>query len=285
MNSDDDDDCGLGRWIKAHCPFTQACKRCPHPCLRCGTHLRRQPKDARDQRWTPTKKVLGPNLPHQVSLGMPPVLDQKTIGACAVNACANTLNFLRAQRGHVDCRVSRMFLYYNVRRHVMKVTDLEEDTGCNLRDACKATAKFGACDEALWPYVKKKLHVEPPAHLYHHAKRSPQCKYMRVPQTLPHIVSCLLHGNPIVAGITIFSNIHDVKNDGRLDMPREGDGVLGGHGVIVCGYDMNARRFRLQNCWGSSWGDRGFFTVPFDFILSNDTCWDLWTFVLREASE
>jgi C1A family cysteine protease len=67
-------------------------------------------------------------------------------------------------------------------------------------------------------------------------------------------------------------------------MPGEGDTPLGGHAVIICGYDMHTRRFRLQNCWGASWGDHGFFTVPFEYIMCRTLCWDLWTFVLAAES-
>ena len=207
---------------------------------------------------------------------LPPVMDQEGILACAVNACANALTYCMARSGVPDYRASRMFVYYNTRRYVMRLADMAADTGSNLRDACKAVSKFGACEESVWPYARRLLHARPPAHLYHAARRVPMCKYRSVPHTLPHMVSCLLHGHPILLGMSMFSNIAEVQADGVLGMPRAQDTLLGGHGVLVCGYNMTTRRFLVQNCWGASWGNKGFFEVPFEYMLDKSKAWDLW---------
>lgn len=213
---------------------------------------------------------------------LPLVLDQGAIAACAVNACANALSYCMARQGRPNFRASRMFLYYNVRRHVMKSTDLTQDTGCTLRDACKAAVKFGACDETLWPYSRRLLGVKPPDHLYATAKRANACCYQAVPHSLDHMVSCLAQGYPIMMGMTLFGNIRHVRNKGSLDLPGPGDAPLGCHAVLVCGYDLNTRKFRVQNCWGAKWGDHGFFDVGFEYLLDSSLCWDLW--VLKQKS-
>ena len=38
-----------------------------------------------------------------------------------------------------------------------------------------------------------------------------------------------------------------------------------GHCVLGVGYDDTVRLFTCQNSWGDTWGDKGFFTLPYDY--------------------
>jgi C1A family cysteine protease len=60
-------------------------------------------------------------------------------------------------------------------------------------------------------------------------------------------------------------------------MPGPNEQVLGGHAVICCGYDDVAKRFRVANSWGTGWGQKGFFTIPYDYFLNSDLASDFWT--------
>lgn len=207
----------------------------------------------------------------------PAPLDQNGIGACAVNACAVALAFGMQQAGIVDFRPSRLFMYYNTRRYVALSDNVGVDSGCTLRDACKAVARFGACDESLWPYTKRLLGREPPRHLYRAARRLPHVSYSRVPQTLGSLVACLLHRHPVLMGMSVFGSMWDAYRGGTMGMPRADEQAMGAHAVVVSGFDLQAGRFRVQNCWGAGWGDRGTFELPMAFVLSPRFCWDLWT--------
>lgn len=246
----------------------QVCKKC------CGCLLR-QPDDDRDRVWGWRDE---PGRPTTFQLpDLPPALDQGSIAACAVNACANALGVCMAKRGVPGFRASRLFLYYNTRVHVMKLRNAALDSGCNLRDVCKAACRFGVCDERLWPYERSKLKERPHQHLYNAAARcSPPFQYQSVPQSLPAIMSCVLAGFPVLMGISLFGNVHGVAHTGELDMPQLGDRERGRHAVLLCGYNLERRRFRMQNCWGPGWGDKGFFIVPFEYVLNPSLCWDLW---------
>ena len=49
-------------------------------------------------------------------------------------------------------------------------------------------------------------------------------------------------------------------------MPTKNEKVLGGHAVMLCGYDDKTEMFIVRNSWGSEWGDKGYFYMPYDFI-------------------
>lgn len=54
-----------------------------------------------------------------------------------------------------------------------------------------------------------------------------------------------------------------------------GDRVAGGHSLVCCGYDDEAKMFILQNHWGTKWGLKGFFLCPYDVWKKqcNIFCW------------
>ena len=60
-------------------------------------------------------------------------------------------------------------------------------------------------------------------------------------------------------------------------MPLSGEPVLGGHAVCAVGYDMTRRWFLCRNSWGTKWGMRGYFTIPFAYLTDSDLSADFWT--------
>ena len=258
------------------CLGASLCQR----CVACYTCIKRDPSRPPPVKGWATPPV---NVPSSFLLALPSAPDQKNISACAVNACATALQFCLAQAGHGEGSPSRMFLYYNTRRYIQRRASMTEDAGCTLHDVCKAASLFGACDERLWSYEKKLMAVQPPMHLYAAARRAPFCTYHAVPQTLDAMVACLLHNGPIMMGMSVYSSLDTISKDGCLSMPGPRDRQLGAHAVLVCGYNLGAKRFTVQNCWGAAWANKGYFEVPFEFALNAKYCWDLWVLVLPPA--
>jgi hypothetical protein len=64
---------------------------------------------------------------------------------------------------------------------------------------------------------------------------------------------------------------------GRVPMPAHGESQVGGHAVLAVGYDEDARRFLVRNSWGTGWGQAGYFTMPYAYLLNSDLADDLWT--------
>jgi C1A family cysteine protease len=62
-----------------------------------------------------------------------------------------------------------------------------------------------------------------------------------------------------------------------VQMPRPGERSLGGHAVLAVGYDDAERRFIVRNSWGIGWGQKGYFTIPYEYIANRNLADDLWT--------
>jgi C1A family cysteine protease len=52
---------------------------------------------------------------------------------------------------------------------------------------------------------------------------------------------------------------------------------LGGHAVMAVGYDDENQWLIVMNSWGASWGDKGFFYLPYEYITNNNLSDDFWT--------
>ena len=59
--------------------------------------------------------------------------------------------------------------------------------------------------------------------------------------------------------------------------------VLGGHAVSIVGYDdtmpvdgRSPGRFIVRNSWGTSWGDNGYFYMPYDVLKTPGMASDFW---------
>jgi C1A family cysteine protease len=53
--------------------------------------------------------------------------------------------------------------------------------------------------------------------------------------------------------------------------------LLGGHAILLVGFDDKTMVFKFQNSWSSSWGDRGNGYLPYNYVLSSSLTYDLCT--------
>jgi len=60
-------------------------------------------------------------------------------------------------------------------------------------------------------------------------------------------------------------------------MPSSGEQAVGGHAVLAVGYDDSQNWFIVRNSWGTSWGMKGYFTLPYSYLLNANLADDFWT--------
>ncbi len=53
---------------------------------------------------------------------------------------------------------------------------------------------------------------------------------------------------------------------GRDKAPRDPPGIDGWHAIPICGFDDTTKRFAFKNSWAPWWGDKGFGTIPYEYI-------------------
>ena len=230
-------------------------------------------------------------LPARVNLRRhcPRVYNQGQIGSCTANAIAAAIEFDRKKQKLKDFIASRLFIYYNERSMEHSVP---LDNGAQIRDGIKSVAKQGACPEKEWPYDDTPAdpttnlwptgatpRQKPARSCYTDAKKFRTVSYQRVDRTLSQMKGCLADGFPFVFGFTVYDSFEssEVANTGVLQMPGPKEGVVGGHAVLAVGYDDKDDCFIIRNSWGKSWGQRGYFTMPYSYLLSDNLSDDFWT--------
>src|SRR5215471_3993449 len=234
--------------------------------------------DARDHIYAAPIPLMGA-MPAKVDLrdSCPPVLNQGQLGSCTANSIANAHRFDQmAQNKGKSFAPSRLFIYYNER-------DIEgtvgEDSGAMIRDGIKSIAQLGVCDEKDWPYVITKFTNKPSASCYQDALEHQALSYQRVTQSLTQMKGCLASGYPFVFGFTVYESFESdaVAKSGDAPLPSDGEKVLGGHAVLAVGYDDSKLRFTVMNSWGTDWGKKGYFTLPYAYLTDANLADDFWT--------
>ena len=60
-------------------------------------------------------------------------------------------------------------------------------------------------------------------------------------------------------------------------MPTIKEALIGGHAVMAVGYDDTQCRFIVCNSWGPGWGIKGYFTIPYAYLIDSNLADDFWT--------
>ena len=220
------------------------------------------------------RKLVSPlaKLPSFVDLRpkMPAPYDQGTLGSCTANALCGVMQYdVPALQG------SRLFLYYNERK---LEHDIPDDAGASLSDGIAVLRKYGLCEEADWPYDITKFAVAPPKLCYAKALKRRAIDVSNIMNDVNAMKTSLVSGFPFVVGIKVYDTFEsdEVAKTGLVPMPTEHDKELGGHAVVCVGYDDSRQVWIMRNSWGEAWGDKGYFYLPYTYLLDSSLSSDLW---------
>jgi C1A family cysteine protease len=223
-------------------------------------------------------------LPTMVDLRphCPPVYDQGQLGSCTANSIGGAIQFEQIKQSISNFTPSRLFIYYNER--AMEGT-IDSDSGAQIRDGMKVVAKQGAPPETDWPYDIQKFTDKPPQLAYTDAAKHRVLSYQRVSRVLNQFKGCLASGFPFVFGFTVYDSFESaaVAHSGHASMPQPGEQAIGGHAVMAIGYDDSNQWFLVRNSWGDTWGMKGYFTLPYQYLMESNLSDDFWTVRLVEA--
>lgn len=228
--------------------------------------------DSRDYKYQIVPKVSGNRVDLRPYCST--IENQGQLGSCTGNAIAGAIEYL-IKRNNRSIDVSRLFIYYYER--LLEGT-VAYDSGAYIRDGIKATYTWGAPQESLWPYNISKFNIKPSAPAIAEAANRKVKLYERAAD-FNACINALDNGFPVTVGFYVYSSFQTqaVAKTGIMPYPNVGrESLLGGHAVLLVGYDKTTSQFIVRNSWGSGWGDKGYFYMPFQVIQNKNMSADFW---------
>lgn len=198
----------------------------------------------------------------------PELVEQGNMDSC-VPTCLSTIFYYNSfkQGNYLNFRISRLFLYYNARELYQEISD---DNGARIIDCIKILKKIGSPPEMAHPYNEKFIYKKPNNLSFKLAK---YCKLLGFKELQRNeIKKNLLLNYPVICGIKVYDNFNNEKTikTGKVLLPENNDEIIGGHSIIIVGYDDNKQKYTFINSWGKSWGNDGFGYIPYDYINNVD---------------
>ena len=149
-----------------------------------------------------------------------------------------------------------------------------------IRDGMRVLRKLGAPPESDWPYDIARFKDRPPQQAADDAANYRIAHYHRIHNAI-EIKQALTLNMPVVIGIAIFESFEsaDVARTGAVPIPNQDvEQYLGGHAVLVVGYDDATAHFTARNSWGLDFGMNGYFALPYGFFRPHlRLVSDMWT--------
>jgi C1A family cysteine protease len=93
-------------------------------------------------------------------------------------------------------------------------------------------------------------------------------------------------GLPIQFGIEVYTSFESqtAAAQGIILCPDPTtEQLLGGHALVLVGYNHPAQTLLFRNSWGTGWGQSGYATIPYAYITDPNLCSEL--YVLRRLQQ
>jgi predicted outer membrane repeat protein len=136
--------------------------------------------------------------------------------------------------------------------------------GSRAANALNLILDRGCCTLSLMPYVDLECESPPSQEAIDQAAGFKAPGWGAINQlNLADVKGYLASGNPVLAGIRIFAPFPDLQGPDATFSVAEGDS-LGGHALLVIGFDDDRQAFLVINSWGTGWGDGGYAWISYD---------------------
>jgi len=259
-------------------PSALQIKKVPKPITSTLGHkfaLRKSKPDPRDKKMGLAHVNLPPKIDLRETGWLPDVLDQGNLGSCVAHGASAALQFCLKKNKIKLFPPSRLYMYYTTRVYIEHISP-SDDAGCEIRDVCKAICNYHVCDEKYMPYDTSKYDVAPSGTAVGAARLHTRLQYCAVNLDLKSIKNTLVQNFPIIFGLQIYSSFEEEPaiSTGYVPIPnKEKDQLLGGHAMLLIGYNDEEQMFTIRNSWGMV-GQEGNFFIPYNYFMSEAS--DLW---------
>ncbi|GHF66003.1 C1A family cysteine protease [Deinococcus metalli] len=204
---------------------------------------------------------------------LPPVRDQGQRGTCmafAVTAVHEAQTLTSEAGVDLSLHLSEEVLYWGCRQGQPRGT-----SGASFQQAQAALTSIGQPADTFWPYDDQRdetaASYAPPSGALD-PQHCRQATLRSVAFSVDTVAELLAQGYPVAVGIRIGPAFIAALGGQIPDVP---DPVrLGGHAIVLVGYDEAARpgrrgEFIIRNSWGSSWGVQGHGFCSGEWLIAN----------------
>lgn len=195
--------------------------------------------------------------------------DQLNLGSCVSNGIGKALEVNLRINSNETYIPSRLFIYYNGR--IEGNDPIDQDTGLNIIDGVLSVENYSAPPETSWPYVVSQFAIKPTLDCYQLALKYKLYKFYAVQQNLSALKQTLSINLPIAFGISVYESFmcEAAAQTGIIPDPNtQTEQNVGGHCILLVGYDDSTNYFKFINSWSSSWGIDGFGYISYDYVTN-----------------
>ncbi|PGV81986.1 C1 family peptidase [Bacillus thuringiensis] len=150
------------------------------------------------------------------------------------------------------------------------------ERGTSIHAGLEVLYKTGVCEAEFWPYIGCNPCLDSDCDIGKPKDGADlnAAKYkIKAYAQLENIVSIkrsLMIEGPCIVGVRVYENwkTEEVERTGEIPMPPEGVDPkgIGGHALCVVGYNDDTRMFKIKNSWGIEWGEKGYGSLPYDYM-------------------
>ncbi len=234
-------------------------------------------------------------LPASLTLATPAVRDQGSIGSCTAFCGAETDEILYYYKNSLTWTqvLSPAFVYYCERVLILKQR-ITADNGAYMVDIPMALQKYGDCLETSYPYPstsKSTAYKTAPTSaaltegLNYRIGQLKTSFSVVATGDITAVKNALATSTPVMMGFNVYDNTSYTLFEGLNSATNctynpltssgtlvSGARLLGGHATPIIGYDDSQAggkgAFLVLNSWGTSWGNKGFFWMPYSVFKS-----------------
>lgn len=129
--------------------------------------------------------------------------------------------------------------------------DASDTLGTTFVSGLRTLTSTGAFSAVDWPQGQDKPNAGAKPVL-----RAKNWRRINV-QQISELIDALKAGHVVLAGISVTREFYAVGENGVVALSPNLES-LGGHGIVLVGFDSTSRQFTFANSWGTSWGASGF---------------------------
>lgn len=220
------------------------------------------------------------------------IKDQGELGACTAFSAVSVMEYLLSN--NID--LSELYFYYQERS---EDGDITKDSGSTISRSATVATTVGTCLESLDPYIIADFANSPSPNAVTDATTHKVKTKYKITTIDDILYSVGVLKAPVLIGIDVYESFEKIGSDGYVPIPKEGEQLLGGHALNICGYfykskgilnnivenieekivELLAQKkytglyFIIRNSWSENFGDKGYLYMPSEFLQKYSSDW------------